>query len=51
MRPIAVLLLSLFTWAAHAADAVSPKADHFFNGREAQLLGHVREFLDRTVAP
>ncbi len=34
-----------------SAQVVSPKADHFFNGREAQLLGHVREFLERTVAP
>jgi len=34
---------------ARSAQVVSPKADHFFNGREAQLLGHVREFLDRAL--
>lgn len=34
---------------ARSAQVVSPKADHFFNGREAQLLGHVREFLDQAL--
>lgn len=34
-----------------STQVMSPKADHFFNGREAQLLGHVREFLGQTVAP
>lgn len=34
-----------------SAQVVSPKADHFFNGREAQLLGHVREFLARALQP
>ena len=34
-----------------STQVMSPRADHFFNGREAQLLNHVREFLDQTVAP
>lgn len=34
---------------ARSVQMVAPKADHFFEGRDAQLVGLVREFLDKTL--
>lgn len=32
----------------HSTQVVAPKADHFFEGRDDQLVGLVRDFLDKT---
>ncbi|MCI3950971.1 MAG: hypothetical protein K0R53_468, partial [Burkholderiales bacterium] len=32
-----------------SAQAQIADADHFFNGRESELVRHVRMFLDRTL--
>jgi pimeloyl-ACP methyl ester carboxylesterase len=32
-----------------SAQKVAPKADHFFNGKDALLLDMVREYLDKTL--
>lgn len=37
------------TGNARSAQVVAPKADHFFEGRDAQLLGLVQDFLDKRL--